>query len=502
MEFYSLRNNDKKHTSNQKDILNIKELILKLDIMFEEKLSKAFKDIMNIPRNEFLNIIISEVKNFIDEQYGDDIYKNEKFINFFSSSCNNLKDKYKTYFEELTKTWEDYQSNTDPNSEYSFYFTNFRKHCIKTDNFAMHKCSESKKGIFISQIRKNKRDTINIKNKNIQNNNLQYLICNKCKSVYFSNKFINYCKDCNQSYLCSSLSHNEDPNLLLATWVKPHCETLVNEKIKCSKCKENFLYLNLKLNRLQCHNKGCTFNEVPHNLEWSCYVCNKVFCSNVKVYNPVEVQQIKDIIKLTLLIRKKAHPSRVTCCKNLNVLSEDFYHKRECKGLLYFGEYKKRIIIVCDKCKAINFESKFIWTCPQCESRFKDKGSVNKDECYKKILSPSHDNSRYTSNINYNMLNESENKGRKDSYNNLNNTLKNNENNNTNNKGHRKIKETLFSILKRKNEKSENDINIKNINTNDTNIENNNINININKSNSMIKKENSCNIINISKILE
>ena len=116
MEFYSLRNNDKKHASNQKDILNIKELILKLDIMFEEKLSKAFKDIMNIPRNEFLNIIISEVKNFIDEQYGDDIYKNEKFINFFSSSCNNLKDKYKTYFEELTKTWEDYQSNSDPNS--------------------------------------------------------------------------------------------------------------------------------------------------------------------------------------------------------------------------------------------------------------------------------------------------------------------------------------------------------------------------------------------------
>ena len=89
MEFYSLRNNDKKFASNQKDILNIKELILKLDIMFEEKLSKAFKDIMKIPRNEFLNIIISEVKNFIDEQYGDDIYKNEKFINFFSSSCNN-----------------------------------------------------------------------------------------------------------------------------------------------------------------------------------------------------------------------------------------------------------------------------------------------------------------------------------------------------------------------------------------------------------------------------
>lgn len=46
--------------------------------------------------------------------------------------------------------------------------------------------------------------------------------------------------------------------------------------------------------------------------------------------------------------------------------------------------------------------------------------------------------------------------------------------------------------------KAKNDINIKNINTNDTNAEK----ANISKSNSMIKKENTCNIINISKILE
>lgn len=43
MEFYSLRNNDKKFASNQKDILNIKELILKLDIMFEENYQKHSK---------------------------------------------------------------------------------------------------------------------------------------------------------------------------------------------------------------------------------------------------------------------------------------------------------------------------------------------------------------------------------------------------------------------------------------------------------------------------
>ena len=39
MKFYSLRNNDSKNITNQRVLLNIKELILKLDILFEEQLS-------------------------------------------------------------------------------------------------------------------------------------------------------------------------------------------------------------------------------------------------------------------------------------------------------------------------------------------------------------------------------------------------------------------------------------------------------------------------------
>ena len=443
MEFHSLRNNDKKISSNNKDLLNIKELILKLDILFEEQLSKTFKDILILPRNNFLNIIISEVKNFLDEQYGEEIYTNEKFINFFSSSCNNLEDKYNTYFEELTKAWEDYQSNKHSKNEKSYFFSNFRKHCINTDNLAFHNCSEGKSGHFIQVIKKSKKGTINPKKKSLQNSQIQYLICNKCKAVYFSNKFLNFCKKCNLNYLCSSLLYSEDPNLLLAALERPHCETLVNEKIKCSKCKDNCLYLNMKSNRLQCHNKSCTYNEIPNNIEWACSLCKKIFKSDVKVYNPVEIQQIKDIIKLTLLLKKKAHPTKITCCKNINVLTENFFHKKECNGLLYFGEYNNKTIIVCDRCKAINFLIKFIWTCPICGTRFKDKGTVNNEEKARKFLSPLHDNKKNKNNR-QNLLSEGE---------------SNNENNNINNKQHnevrstnssRKNKETLSSILKRK----------------------------------------------------
>ena len=492
MEFFSLRNNDKNIGLNYKDSLNIKELISKLDILFEEQLSKAFKDILIIPRNNFLNIIISEVKNFLDEQYGEEIYKNEKFINFFSSSCNNLEDKYNTYFNELTKAWNEYSSKNQLNNDSSFFFTNFRKHCIDTGKLAIHHCSEEKNGFFIQVIKSSKKGTINSKKKNLQNSQMQYLICNKCRTVYFSNKFMNYCKECNINYLCSSLNYNEDPDLLLASLKKPHCDALVNEKIKCNKCKDNCLYLNMKSNRLQCHNKSCNYNEAPYNIEWICNMCNKKFHSDVKVYNPVEIQQIKDIIKLTLLLKKKAHPTKVTCCKEINVFKEDFFHKKECNGLLFFGEFNSKTIIVCDKCKAINFLVKFIWTCPVCGTRFKDKGIKNEEKA-KKLLSPMHESKRNSIHKN-NKLYESNNKNE-----NNNMFIKHNNIGNISNNSSRKSKETLSSLLKRKSAKNiiepinkdyyNNSENNPNLNNSMNNQSKNEINNHNDKTNLLIIKE-------------
>ena len=492
MKFHSLRNNLNNNTSKS-DSLNIKELISKLDIIFEEKLSQTFKDILIIPRNKFLDIIISQVKKFLDEQFGDDIYKNEKFINFFSSSCNNLEDKYKTYVDELNQVWVDYNSKKTKNNENSFFFNKFRKHCIKTENFAMHKCSDNNIGYYILSQKKIKKGIGS-------QTSIQYLICNKCKSVYFTNKFINFCKECNENYLSSVLNHNEDPELLLATWKKPHCDTLVNERIKCKKCKNNFLYLNLKLNKLLCKNKSCTYNEIPYNIKWNCYICNESFYSNVKIYNPVEVQQIKDIIKLTLLLKKRAHPSKINCCKNIDLSTQNFYHKKECQGLLYLGEYNSKIIIVCEKCKAINFLIKFIWTCPLCGIRFKDKTILNDNniEGNKQILN------------NYNTW-----KNKKEE----NNIIKNKDEDNDeqkrlrNNKSYgRKSKETLISLLRRRSglsvDKQDNINNNENINKINRNIiENDSKTFNIrsikydeNKENNNTNNNNNLKIIKLDSI--
>ena len=64
------------------------------------------------------------------------------------------------------------------------------------------------------------------------------------------------------------------------------------------------------------------------------------------------------------------------CCK-LNVFFNNFYHKNSCKGILYIGELNGSLIVVCEKCHAINFYDRFIWTCPLCGKRFRDKMKIN-----------------------------------------------------------------------------------------------------------------------------
>ena len=194
----------------------------------------------------------------------------------------------------------------------------------------------------------------------------------------------------------------------------------------------------MKTNRIQCKNKSCNYNEIPYNIEWNCYLCNNTFYNDVKIYNPIEVQEIKDIIKLTLLLKKKAHPTSVTCCENVDVLSQDFFHKKECKGLLYFGEYNTKIIIVCEKCKAINFLVKFIWTCPLCGIRFKDKSIMKNNPNNNEN---SQNNLSYKSRKNINIENSNEDKiGMKRTRNDK--------------SCGRRNKETLISLLRRRSELS------------------------------------------------
>ena len=265
-----------------------------------------------------------------------------------------LKSKYFSEYNFLNSEWKKFKKDE---KNYKF-LTRFRKHCIKTDDTAHHTCHNKNSKL------------IEINN----DNNVSHVICIECKKCYSSKEILLFCNHCNLKYYSSILGINENPNILPATWELYHCGGIVNNTMKCIKC-QNIFYLNLKDNYLICLNKKCNFKVKPESIIWNCVVCKKDFKSKAKIYNPLEMEYIKKAIKKTLLFKERAYPSELPCC-NSKVNELIFFHNENCKGEIYKGKLSGEDIIVCCKCKALNFYDKYIWICPICFRKFRSYKSV------------------------------------------------------------------------------------------------------------------------------
>ena len=342
------------------DIKDESAFIEQLNSLYSTEFEEIFQDLLLFPEEEIISSLTSGVKMVLADSYTEDIFQNKKLNTLLSKSESKIKLEYESHYQILFKAWTHYESKikTKPNNE-SFFLSNFRKHCPSTEDYAYHSCGKGKSK-FLEVYSKTK---------------LLYVICTECQKCFFTEMILCYCSNCNVEYYSSILAKNEDPMLLPATWENYHCRQIINERMKCIKCRE-LLYINIKTKMLNCLNPKCKFIGKPRSIEWKCIICKNDFKSDVIIYNPLEKKIITKIIQQTLLIKHKAHPSKVPCCK-LNIFFTDFNHKKECNGVLYVGELNRKVIIVCEKCKAINFYENFIWTCPKCGTRFRDKSSIS-----------------------------------------------------------------------------------------------------------------------------
>ena len=378
----------KKFDLFNKDFSNQKYFEKNLDKLFLYIFSNLFEDILNLPRIDFINYLITTVKAILEEKYTKEIYSEQKFFSLFLSINKQFEKKYSDYNQILSTSWDYFQNdlyNKEKNDINKYYFTEFRKHCKRTQDFAMHNCNKKEKGKLIVVYDKD--------NKNEQ----KFLICENCRKSFYIDLFLNYCQYCNCNYYCGLISQKEEPKILPATFNPPHCESIANDKILCTRCKGTFYY-NLKENCLQCLNQSCRYKISPNLVNFKCNICSAYFRTDIKIYNNFELLYIRKIVGIALLIKEKAHPGILPCCKNFELNDLIFFHKKECKGSLYFWVLNQKLIVICEKCKAINYFNRFIWTCPNCGLHFRDK----KEEIEEKIKKNLFNNLK--SNINMKLL--------------------------------------------------------------------------------------------------
>ena len=208
---------------------------------------------------------------------------------------------------------------------------------------------------------------------------MKYLLCLSCKKIYHSNFVLFHCNHCSCDYFTSIDKKNENEIFKPATWEKYHCNAVINDVMKCPKCK-SYLYINQQNDNLICLKCGLELSQF--SIKWKCIICRKEFNSAAKIYNPYEFKLMKIAIKDAIFNEKEAKPDYIPCCnisKN-EIQNYKFQHKKECNGILYEGELNNKKIIVCSKCHMLNFYEFHKWMCPLCKERFLCKNIKDDDE--------------------------------------------------------------------------------------------------------------------------
>ena len=354
----------------KKDFNDKKNFSSGLEKIFQYIFCNIFPNILNLPKIDFLNMLSTTVKAILEEKYSSEIFSNENFFSLLLSMNKKYEKKYVEYSQALSLSWDNFQNELytmKKEEDINIYkITAFNKHCSKTQEYAMHKCNKKERGKYIIAGEK------------------KFVICDNCRKSYYSNLFINYCQNCDCNYYCG-LAQKKDENLPLASFFSPHCEPIANDKIFCVKCK-GALCFNIKDNLLQCSNSSCKYKVRPYAVNWKCNICSNYFKSEIKLFNNLELYYIKKIVCFALLIKSPAYPGIIPCCENVDGNNLIFTHKKDCKGALFFWFLHQKIIVICEKCKAINYFNRFIWTCPRCGLHFRTKKEDMEEKIKKNIL--------------------------------------------------------------------------------------------------------------------
>ena len=365
---------------------NSESYLNELPKIYENEFIIIFNDILNISKKEFFENISSRVKNLINEKYKIEINNNEKLQTSLNTYFHQYEQKYNLYLEEICQFLEEHKKNQN-NGFKDELIVHFRKHCGKTDNFAIHNCNQKNKiGAFLpiyERFVQKKSNYLQYKSANVslqeETKPIKYVICFDCHKVFFSNKFLGYCKYCEIDFYSYILIHNENENLLPSKWENDHCEFLINQQIKCPQCNGLF-YIDIKYNILKC--PKCKIYKSPKNIERICNICKFKFVSDILIFNPLEKDQLNDTINNAIISKNKAHPIKIPCCTNINIFTTDFHHNNICKGLLYLLKFQKKLLIFCLECKKVFNYDKFIWTCPSCNEEFKGERYHSKNASF------------------------------------------------------------------------------------------------------------------------
>ena len=293
----------KKNARN--DINNIITVILNHE---SEKIkTNILKYLIN---NEDINAILRNIYEIVEDLIDEyninnncilNKEENKKFIDSkYQLLKNNIMNEYRQIYKEIYSKF--YLNKKDSLQLLNRFIplSNFKKHCIKCKDIAMHK---SKSPLYI-----------------IPNSN--YVICKQTHDIYHKNKIECFCEYDGEIYLSSYITNSTIKNQLIPLSQR---NSLEDEMCTCSKCN-HILYYNCRNKKIKCIK--CNNEEIDEN--------NDIF------YNDLFFNRLKEEINFSIVMKRKSNPTRYCSCG----------------GIFYQGKFLDKYILVCSICRKCQYDKR------------------------------------------------------------------------------------------------------------------------------------------------
>ena len=327
---------NKTNNFNQNSNENKQDFNQQISNIFLEEFNDCFHNIFVISQTDFIKKFIHRVNSIIKSYYPHLLNFLHKNSSIFAQNFKNIFNNYYLPIKSLSN-----QINSTEKK-----LTNFQKHCELNEK-AFHSCLGE---FFIIKSAENK----------------EFLICSKCKYIYNSNNILMYCSNHDTDFY-SKITNSDDEKLLPATWLNYHCPVILNQQMICPNCNKNYLFIDGF--QLFCY--FCNKHFDPYSIDWICIICKKTFNSGVKIYNNLEYFSINFSVKNAIVNNLIIKPLKMECNCEKNTLKLNFYHNKNCDGVLLEGHIFEKKIVVCKKCKIFASVNKYKWLCPICGIKFK-----------------------------------------------------------------------------------------------------------------------------------
>ena len=351
----------------------------KLFKKYLEEYNELYQKIILLSTKEFIQTLTKRVEITLKERFNGFSKKAKGVVeNFILEKIYNNDYKYALFAKRniLQRNSSEIESH--------YFYDDIIPHCDKDkkDGYNIHTCGQK---FQIFRYKPINHLSIIYKKYNI-NEPIILLYCEECDMIYKSDLIKFKCNSSNDDFYSKIIDKNNDISSQLATWKKYHCNIIINDAMKCQICHENLFFLS-EVNLLFCQKCNTEFD--PTTLMWKCIKCKTDFIAEVKIFNPLEYKNMKICVKETILNRKKAKPKYLGCDCPGELKKMKFFHKNTCNGDLFLGELNNKKVVVCSKCESLGLYEGYVWTCPICYKRFKNKpeeegekkkDNINKDE--------------------------------------------------------------------------------------------------------------------------